>query len=666
MDIYSFERKIEKYGIVTFDIFDTLLKRDVLHPADVFEIVKRIYKNRYQEDIDFKNIRMKAEKVAREKSCYAEVTLDEIYEIIGFPFKEKLKSIEVETESKVLHQNYAIKKFFDKCIEHGKTVYIISDMYLPKSFLDDILQREGYAGYRDIILSADYRKTKRSGELYSAFLEKYGIKAKEVIHIGDSWYADYLGAKKSGISAIHIHRLKKNTLYMEVPCDNVGLGKRSLFAFINNRASGFSKRSELLGYEVLGPIIYGYCLWIHKCYERIDQSSTGLTSLWFAARDMFLFNEAYKFIFGDEVKLDYIYISRKSLRPVLTMTTGDITESGNSFPRGNCSVEQIIKRMGYTLDDIVKTKDFDAGRLIDPRRLWDYPDVKIAMSSPRILEKERKLGEYGLKYLKKHGLEDSKIVLADVGWHGTTQYVLQRICDAIGSSEKIYGLYLGCLDSTNDRIGKENYKAYVFNEEENSHFAKGILLFESLILAPHGSTVRYRIEDGEVVPVFGEPDNLTDFLISVQSGAMNFVKDYKNSILSSNVSLSPSICTEAFCNLTMKPLKDELDTIGQMDYDDFELGKMAAPKPLIVYMAHPKKLYHDLKHSPWRIGFMYKLFKIRLPYGRIYSFVRGGIEQKNIIARRKWLKEDKSFFLPLSQIMNIDLKRYRLRKNYAA
>lgn len=628
MDIHAFERRIEKYEIVTFDIFDTLIKRDVLRPTDVFEIVQMIYKKRYQENIDFRHIRIEAEKIARENSKYDEVTLDEIYEGIDVPAKEKYKLLEMETESRVLHQNYVIKKLFDRCVEYGKEVYIISDMYLPRSFLDEVLHREGYTGYKDIILSADYRKTKRSGELYSVFLEKYKIKPEKVIHIGDSWYADYIGAKRVGINAIHIRRLVKDTLYMEVPHDDADIGERSLFAFINSRASGASKRSELLGYEVLGPILYGYCLWIHGCYERVKEMTNGATSLWFAARDMFLFNEAYKIIYDDEPKPDYMYISRKSLRPVLTKTTGDITESGNAFPRGECSVGQIVKRMGYNLDDIDETENIDADKIVNPRRLSDYPELKVALSSPRILKKESELGELGLRYLKEHGFKDSKIVLADVGWHGTTQYVLQRILNAIGSKEKIYGLYLGCLDSTNDRIGIKNYAAYAFNEDGNSYFANGTTLFESLILAPHGSTVRYRAEDGEIVPVLGEPDNPTDFLMSIQAGAIKFVRDYKNNILSSNISLSSKICTRAFCNLTMKPLKAELDTIGQMDFNDFEWGKMAAPDPLITYFARPKKLYYDLKHSPWRIGFMYKLFKLRLPYGKIYSFIRGGLNKK--------------------------------------
>ena len=249
--------------------------------------------------------------------------------------------------------------------------------------------------------------------------------------------------------------------------------------------------------------------------------------------------------------------------------------------------------------------------------------------------------------------EISKIVLADVGWHGTTQYVLQRILDAIDSKEKVYGLYLGCLDSTNSRIGKENYNTYAFNENKDSSFAKGILVFEALIMAPHGSTVQYKVENDEVVPVFGEPDNPTDFLISVQAGAMKFIRDYKNNILSSNVSLNSKICTNAFCNLIMKPLKEELDTIGQMDYDYFELVKIAAPDPFIMYLVHPKKLYHDLKHCPWRIGFMYRLFKLRLPYGKIYSFIRGGIEQKNLITERKQSKKNKNIVRSLSYERNI-------------
>ena len=72
----------------------------------------------------------------------------------------------------------------------------------------------------------------------------------------------------------------------------------------------------------------------------------------------------------------------------------------------------------------------------------------------------------------------------------------------------------------------------------------------------------------------------------------------------------------------MEPKREELDAIGQMDYDDFGIGKMAAPKSMGAYLLHPKQLHYDLKHSPWRVGFLYKLLKVRLPYAKIYSFLR--------------------------------------------
>ena len=620
MDIHKLEKQVSKYKIVSFDIFDTLLKRDVYRPTDVFGLVQKEYSKRYRKDSKFEQIRISAEKLAREKSVYQEVTLDEIYNEIDDVDKEKYKSLEIEMESAVLHVNPNLKPVYDICVSQGKDIYFISDMYLPREFLETILRREGYTEYKSVILSADYRKTKRSGELYKIFLEKYRVKAYDVIHIGDSRYADYIGARKVGIKAIHIPRMTENTLYLTKPDDKYDYDSRSFYAFINSRISGCGNREEQLGYEVLGPILYSYCRWIHNQFDKIDKENK---RLWFSARDMYLFKQVYETLYDGEQTLDYMYISRRSLRPVLTMSTGDLAESGNAFPRGECTLGDIIRRMGYTVDDVNAT-NVDLNMRVNPRKLSDYPEVVQLLSSPAILKKEKALANAGQKYLHKYGFQNSKIVLADVGWHGTTQYILQRILDASSTEKdkKIFGLYLGCLDSTDERIGRDNYQAFAFDEQHDSEFAKGILLFESLILAPHGSTLYYLDEGEKVEPILGKPDNVSDFLKSVQSGALKFVREFKDSVLSSNVVLDDEISTKAFCKLTMEPKKEELQTIGQMDYDDFGIGKMAAPKSLGAYLLHPKQLHYDLKHSPWRIGFLYKLFKIRLPYAKMYSMLR--------------------------------------------
>lgn len=636
MDSNSIIKRIKSHKVVSFDIFDTLLKRDAYKPTDVFRIVEQESKSRFGIDSDFKSIRIGAERKARERSPFSEITLDEIYDEISIKDKNKFKELELEVESKILHCNYAIKSIYDYCVDSGKDIYIISDMYLPKVFLDRVLKREGFNGYKGILISCDYRKTKRSGELFKAFLDENEIKSEDVIHFGDSRYADYIGAHKAKISSIHIPRLYKHTLYMSVPDKKSGFEQRSLFAFINNRVGSLSNREERLGYEVLGPILYAYCRWIRDEYERVKTSNS---RLWFAARDMYLFKQAFEIIYGD-FGIDYMYISRRSLRPVLTYTTGKITESGKVFARGMYSIEEIVGKMGYDVTDLTKS-DFDRSAKYNIRSLEEYPEVNSLLSSQRILDREHELAKNGIEYLENKGLVDSKIILADVGWHGTTQYILKRIQKSLSEKATLFGLYLGCLDSTNERIGKDNYKVFAFSEDKTSDFAKGILLFESLILAPHGSTIYYKTNNGVIEPVLGDPDNVSDFLVSVQKGALEFVNDLKGSILGNNIKLSSEIVTKAFCSLAISPRKEELQAIANLDYDDFGIEKMAAPKALTHYLKNPRLLYHDLKYSPWRVGFLYKLFKIRLPYGRIYSFLRrGGYKQGNLIIIKSSSLED--------------------------
>ena len=58
----SIKKKIEDAKIVSFDVFDTLLLRNVCKPIDVFDIVENLYSNRYREKIEFKKLRIEAEK----------------------------------------------------------------------------------------------------------------------------------------------------------------------------------------------------------------------------------------------------------------------------------------------------------------------------------------------------------------------------------------------------------------------------------------------------------------------------------------------------------------------------------------------------------------------------------------------------------------------------
>ena len=105
INIADIKNQIDKHNIISFDIFDTLLKRNVLYPYDVFTLVELAYSRRYAHPVcSFREKRIQAESARRRKSNQEEVTLDEIYEELPYDVQtiQALKDIELEIESAVL------------------------------------------------------------------------------------------------------------------------------------------------------------------------------------------------------------------------------------------------------------------------------------------------------------------------------------------------------------------------------------------------------------------------------------------------------------------------------------------------------------------------------------------------------------------------------------
>jgi len=61
----------------------------------------------------------------------------------------------------------------------------------------------------EIITSEDAKSYKPRTEIYKLALDVMGFDASEVIHIGDSWNSDIIGAKDAGIRSIWVNRKNK-------------------------------------------------------------------------------------------------------------------------------------------------------------------------------------------------------------------------------------------------------------------------------------------------------------------------------------------------------------------------------------------------------------------------------------------------------------------------
>lgn len=276
-----------KADVITFDVFDTLIIRNVVKPIDVFDMVG---------GKTFRYARIAAEILSRKLSKKEDITLDEIYRFLPSKFKAK----EIETEKEVCKENPQVYALYKELKAQGKRIYAISDMYLPKEVISDILKNCGYK-LDGLYVSSDIGLSKTTGNLFRYFLKENNLRPEDVLHIGDNTISDFECAKQIGTDAIHIEKHSNKLTYLKKNKDCY------LKGFVNHILNNTTDRFEQLGYEVLGPVLVSFCQWIHR--KKVE---FGIEKLFFMSRDMHIVFDAYKMMYPKE-NIAYIQISRKSL-----------------------------------------------------------------------------------------------------------------------------------------------------------------------------------------------------------------------------------------------------------------------------------------------------------------------------------------------------------------
>lgn len=198
--------EIEKHDIISFDIFDTLVMRNVYCNKDVFRLMA------LQLDpvwgIDFFSVRTEAEQVlSRETYPY----IEEIYDYISnkcpcLKGKEaELIALEIQVETDLILPRHDMVEIFYLAQKLQKQVYIVSDMYMHHDTLAAILEKNGISGYEKLLVSSEYNSSKPQ-HLFAHYLKE--IPEGTCLHIGDSWACDIIPSGKLGIDSF---RLKMST-----------------------------------------------------------------------------------------------------------------------------------------------------------------------------------------------------------------------------------------------------------------------------------------------------------------------------------------------------------------------------------------------------------------------------------------------------------------------
>lgn len=310
--------------LFSYDIFDTCLVRTCGEPKHVFDMLAtRILGERsnVSERIDFSLIRMRAETEARKtliNEINEEVTLEDIYSFCDFSRltstdKKTIMQTELEIEEFVLLPIERTRAEIELLVKQGANVVYISDMYLPKSFIEKLLIRYGFYVNQNIYVSSDIKKSKETGHLYDHVSNDLNINSHHWKHTGDNFISDYKIPKSKGISAnLAKHDYTKyESMGKKIMLD--GSKPNNSYAFSLSRAIRLSSRetpNTIFASTFIAPMFVSY---VYKIL--CDSQNKGINHLFFIARDGYiLYHIALEFAKQfPNIKLSYLYASRQAL-----------------------------------------------------------------------------------------------------------------------------------------------------------------------------------------------------------------------------------------------------------------------------------------------------------------------------------------------------------------
>ena len=247
--------KIKKYPVISFDIFDTLVKRNVPEPQAIFDVMEEKFNRRHPEGgiRGFREKRIQAERTARQLGDREEITFQQIYDQMDLSpeLREEWMWLETETELQYCLPNYMLKELYDRCTAEGHIVVIASDMYLPRELVAQILENCGYLGYKKLYLSSEIGLRKRTGNLFDHMMRDLGVPARDIVHIGDGKRTDNLVPRRKGMGSLYIERQQLNTHFLRE--EVFSATNCPLYSFLNNNLPKYRSRSPPPGCCRPGP-----------------------------------------------------------------------------------------------------------------------------------------------------------------------------------------------------------------------------------------------------------------------------------------------------------------------------------------------------------------------------------------------------------------------------
>lgn len=186
------EAENSRYKAVSFKMQDVLVISPFSEECDIFLLMEDEFALFNTGKKSFTELRMSAQEAALKKcGVYTRVTLEMIYKIfakqsgISPEGKQRLMKLECELTEHFCFPRECGKALFRAAKNKNKKAVIISEWIYPAEVTKNVLENCGYGSFDELITVSDIPESNASS-WYDITLEKAGVSAEKLLHIGSS------------------------------------------------------------------------------------------------------------------------------------------------------------------------------------------------------------------------------------------------------------------------------------------------------------------------------------------------------------------------------------------------------------------------------------------------------------------------------------------------
>lgn len=574
--IRTIESLAHKVDVVSFDVFDTLLRRRIMPPEKIkIRAAKAVSHLLAEKGVEVsisealdrrqmveRKLYAAAHRAGNDPECHINDVVSMWLEIFLAPSDaaecvEQVISEEIEAEKSVCYAVDGMTEAVQKIRNLGKKVLFVSDMYLGEDHIAYLLEECGYCGlYDKLYVSSEYKMSKRSGRLFKLMLEECQLSVKRWVHFGDNRIIDIRPPKKLGGRSYrfwpkdHAVRVTRFRRLDRLEKANSKWTAVSLLESCQGHEDQMLLNDLIytVGHWIFGPVLANF---IHQVLERASREDIEL--MLFPAeqgsslREIFLKLSPYLKGKG-KVPVSYCFLNGRAnyLPQVDHIGLNEIREATSSTSQP--TVRTLLNRLNFEPTDFVElviqhglsSLDFEIVSLHAQEKFLRFlrkPEVVRFIN-----ERQRESRELLKQYLGQMGFwQAGRAAVVGVGSWDRFQLGLTRAFSERPEWPYLFGFYMAHVpDPQITDESKSTYEGILYHHRKHPEafyeIARSIRLLESLLRDPDSEVDKLDRDaiDGKIVPICNENEasqrenrsNQRELLSRIQEGVHDFAKAY--------------------------------------------------------------------------------------------------------------------------------------------